>query len=158
MTYLWSFWLPPHTCQNGYYLIVFWLVFPWWLVILSIFSCACCSSMSHLEKFESSYPFLIMLFLWWVWVLYTFWILTSYCIYFCKYLPPLGCLFVSMMVFSTVQKLFNLIQSYLFAFVSLASEMQSKKFSRLKSVYCLFSLLEFYGFSYYIQAFNTLWA
>ena len=61
----------------------FWFVFPWWLMMLSIFSRACWPSVCLLWKNVYSGPLLIsffnqVIFSWVVWVLCIFWILTPY--------------------------------------------------------------------------------
>ena len=63
----------------------FWFVFPWWLMMLGIFSCACWPSVCLLWKNVYSGPLLIsffnqVIFSCWV-VLCIFWILTPYQIY-----------------------------------------------------------------------------
>ena len=70
-----SFWWRPFWWAWGAISLWFWFVFLSWLVMLSIFSHACCSCVSSLEKclFRTSACFLIELFSV-ARVLYTFWI------------------------------------------------------------------------------------
>ena len=75
-----------------------WLEFPWWLLTLNIFSCACSSSVYLLWKSANSDPLPIfkwvlcfLLVAWVTWVLYIFWILIPYQIYYLKILSFSGC-------------------------------------------------------------------
>ena len=84
-----------HSDSGKLYLIVVWFAFPWWLMMLSIFSCVCWPSLCLLWK--NVYPDLHILksaclvFCYWVvWVLHIFCILTFTNIYS----HSVGCLFV----------------------------------------------------------------
>ena len=105
---------------------VFWFAFPWWLVMLSIFSCACRPSVC-LRKNVSSGPlsifklgfsggFLVFFFVFWVFLFY-FWILS------CKnslysfaisslwniwFMNSVSYLFILLMVSFALQKHFSL--------------------------------------------------
>ena len=48
--YLWSFWWQPFRQVGGDIPLWFWFTFLWWLVMLSIFSCACWPSVCLLYK------------------------------------------------------------------------------------------------------------
>ena len=63
------------------------------------------------------------------WDIYVFRILTPYQIYDLKIVPVYGCLFIFLVVFFAVQKLFSLILSHLliFAFVTFAFGVKKKK-------------------------------
>ena len=74
----------------------FWFAFPWWLVMLSIFSCTCWSSVCLLQKntYLDLLPILkIGLLVFFccciVWIPYIFWILIPYQIYNLQILSPI---------------------------------------------------------------------
>ena len=138
----------------------FWFAFPWWLVMLSIFSCACWPSICILLKKGSILifcPFSIRLFVFFNIKMYEFFVYFWYellmqCIV-CRYLlHSVGGLFMLLMVSFTVPKLFHSICFFLLS-VFLASRDISKKIvlrwlSENFSTYVFFQ--EFYSFRFYM--------
>ena len=65
-------------------ILQFWFTFPWWLVLLSIFSCACWPSAFFLWKNIQFCQFLNQVFgvfIFWCWAIYICWVLTPYQLY-----------------------------------------------------------------------------
>ena len=146
-----------------------WFGFAWWLVMLSIFSCACWPSACSLWR--NAYSVLLMIF---NWVVCFFWWCYMSCSYMLDINPLLvisfadifsqlvSCLFVLSVVFLAVQKVLNLIKSHLFiyTFISFTVGERSKKILLWfisKSVLPIFSSGNFYGIQTYIWVFNTFW-
>ena len=93
--YLLYFWWQSFWQVWGDISLWFWIVFLWWLMMLSIFSCTYWPSVCLLWKNVYSGPlpiFLIYFFFlcWAVWALCIFWILTLIRYIICKYLLPLS--------------------------------------------------------------------
>ena len=59
ISYLSSFWWQPFWQVWGDILLWFWFAFPWWLMILGVFSYACCPSSCLLWENAYSVPLLI---------------------------------------------------------------------------------------------------
>ena len=97
----------PHPCQHLLFVLFlrsfwqvwgdislwFWFAFPWWLMMLSIFSCACWPSAFPLWKnvysvllpiFKSGWLFL---WCWVIWAVYIGWVLTPYWSYHLQISP-----------------------------------------------------------------------
>ena len=118
----------------------FWLIFPWWLSMLTIFSCACWPSaflfwrnvyLGLLPIFKSGCSvFFFFLLLNCMRCLYIFDINPLLVISFANiFSHSVGCLFIWSMVSFPVQKLLHLIRSHLFifAFIFFALGNRSKK-------------------------------
>ena len=96
----------------------FWLAFPWWLVMLNIFSCICWPAVCVLWKnvysdilplFKLDYLFFCY---WVIWVFYISWLLAPFQIYDLQWfspIPSIDCLFISLIVSFAVQKFFYLL-------------------------------------------------
>ena len=100
-----------------------WFAFPWWSVMLNIFSYTCWPFVCLL--WENIYLVPLPTFkldffcCWFVWVSYIFWILPPYQIYDLHIFFPLCALFCWYFLFA-VQKLFSLMYSHLFIFAFVA--------------------------------------
>ena len=121
-----SFWWQPFWQIWGDISLWFWFAFPWWLTMLSIFSCACWLSVCLLWEtvysgllpiFKSSCLFLMLS------CMSCFYILNinPLCVisFANIFSHSLGCVFVLLMVSFAVQKLWSFIRSHLliFAFI-----------------------------------------
>ena len=105
-----SFWRQPF-CQVWDNSLWLWFAFLWWLMMLNIFSYICWTSVFFGKlSVQILGPLLNLIFVcvccWIVWVLYIFWILTSYEI--CQLSHSVGCLFILHTVSFAGQKLFSL--------------------------------------------------
>ena len=93
--HLWSFWWQPFWQVWGDISLWFWFAFPWWWVMLSIFSCTCWPSVCLLWKnvYSGLRPIfkLACLFFWYwvVWAVYIFWRLTPYWSYHLQIFSPI---------------------------------------------------------------------
>ena len=103
----------------------FWFAFLWWLAMLSIFSCACYSSVCPL--WQNVYSGLLLIF----WGFFGFLMLSCMsCLYILDinsltvislaniFSHSVGCLFILWKVSFAMQKLLSLIRSHLFIFAS----------------------------------------
>ena len=135
-------------------------------MMLNIFSCVCWPSVYLLWK--NVYSDALPIFNWVILLLllsslYTLDIKPLTDTWFANiFSHSVGCLFILMMVFFTVQKLFSLMWSHLisFAFISLAFEVRSTRtFAKTDAneVTAYVFFYEFYGFRSSIQVFNSFW-
>ena len=141
----------------------FWFAFPWWLVILSTFSCICWPSVCLLwEKMSIQIICLFFnqilwgfFFCYWIWILYIFWLLTPYeIIWFANIFSHLvGYLFILLIISFAVQKLFNLRWSHLF----LLSDLKNHCQNQCQGVYSLCFFSKLYGTRSYFQVFYSFW-
>ena len=143
----------------------FWFAFPWWLVILSTFSCICWPSVCLLWKkmsiqiiclfFNQILWVFFFFFCYWIWILYIFWLLTPYeIIWFANIFSHLvGYLFILLIISFAVQKLFNLRWSHLF----LLSDLKNHCQNQCQGVYPLCFFYELYSTRSYFQVFYSFW-
>ena len=105
----------------------FWFAFPWWLVMLSTFSCTCWPSVCLPFIYSAYFSQAVVLLLRCMSSLCILDINPLSDIWFVNILSHSGaCLFILLMVSLAVQKLFSLMQSHLFIF---AFVVKSRKLS-----------------------------
>ena len=125
-----SIWWKPFWQLWGDISLWFWFAFPWWLLMLTIFSCVFWpSSWKMLIQVLCHFSIGLFIDLILSWVLYIFWILTPSQIFVSIFSHSVGCLFILLMFSFAVQKLLNLIRSYLFTvdFISFTLGDKAKK-------------------------------
>ena len=152
----------------GNILLRSWFAFPWWLVMLNIFSYACWPSIYSLQKivYSSTLPIFLIGFFFCYWIICVFFIyfgykpLTRYLI--CKYLPLFGRLpshFVDGFHRCAKVLWFDVVLLIYFCFCCLCfwRKIQKVTSSNVKIITTYLFFQRFYGFRFYTQFFNPLW-